>query len=84
MIEKLYYSFILEFYTDVFKACDQHGDGLDRTDFRTASCYEKWSVTGFDVGDFLRVVDKNGDGRVLFTEFVEYAFVKNLKSEFDE
>ena len=84
MIEKLYYSFILEFYTDVFKACDQHGDGLDRTDFRTASCYEKWSVPGIDDWDFLRAVDKNGDGRVLFTEFVEYAFVKNLKSEFDE
>ena len=84
MIEKQYYSFILEFYTGVFKACDQHGDGLDRTDFRTASCYEKWLMTGFDVGDFLRAVDKNGDGRVLFTEFVEYAFVQNLKSEFDE
>ena len=65
MIEKQYYSFILEFYTGVFKACDQHGDGLDRTDFRTASCYEKWLMTGFDVGDFLRAVDKNGDGRVL-------------------
>ena len=72
MIDRLYYSFILEFYADVYKACDMYGDGLDHDDFRTAACYEKWSVTGLSITEFLRNVDTDGDGRVLFREMVEH------------
>ena len=49
-----------------------YGDGLDHDDFRTAACYEKWSVTGLSITEFLRNVDTDGDGRVLFREMVEH------------
>ena len=56
----------------MYKACDMYGDGLDHDDFRTAACYEKWSVTGLSITEFLRNVDTDGDGRVLFREMVEH------------
>ena len=72
MIDRLYYSFILEFYADVYKACDQNGDGLDHDDFRTSACFKAWSVTGLSITEFLWNVDTDGDGRVLFREMVEH------------
>ena len=77
LIEKLIFSFILEALNDMFEACDEEGDGIDRYDLSSASCVKftnenRWSGLWLPEG-VLKHSDYNGDGKVTYREVIKVA-----------